>query len=152
MAAAVGTAWLLLALLQGVLIRTFSAEGVSAQLITLFCSAVAGSCFFIGALFVANAAFNNLGRPLLSTAFNWGRATLGTIPFAWWDSHYGPGGVIIGQAVGSSIFGLLAIVVAWRLTARLAQQSAEAAPVLDAPVTPGSSHTAAAALVTPQRQ
>ena len=31
---------------------------------------------------VAAAAFNNLGRPGLSTWFNWGKATLGTIPFA----------------------------------------------------------------------
>ena len=34
------------------------------------------------AQFVANAAFNNLGRAKLSTWFNWGKATLGTIPFA----------------------------------------------------------------------
>ena len=37
---------------------------------------------FHGALYVANSAFNNLGFPLLATAFNWGKATLGTIPFA----------------------------------------------------------------------
>lgn len=113
MGIAVAVAWLLLALLQGALIQLFSAEGVAAELITLFCSAIAASYFFIGALFVANAAFNNLGYPLLSTAFNWGRATLGTIPFAYWGSHYGSGGVLIGQAVGSSLFGLLAIAVAW---------------------------------------
>lgn len=149
MGIAVAVAWLLLALLQGALIQLFSAEGVAAELITLFCSAIAASYFFIGALFVANAAFNNLGYPLLSTAFNWGRATLGTIPFAYWGSHYGSGGVLIGQAVGSSLFGLLAIAVAWRLTARLMQQQREMAPVLDAPVTPGSAHSATAALVTP---
>ena len=42
-----------------------------------------------GAQFVANAAFNNLGRPNLSTWFNWGKATLGTIPFAWYGAGLG---------------------------------------------------------------
>ena len=45
--------------------------------------------FFIGLLFVANASFNNLGFPLLSTLFNWGRATLGTMPFALIGARYG---------------------------------------------------------------
>lgn len=131
MVTTVGVAWLLLALLQGALIRAFSAEAAAAELITLFCSWLAASFFFIGALFVANAAFNNLGRPLLSTAFNWGRATLGTIPFAWWGSQYGPGGVLIGQAVGSSLFGLLAIWAAFRLVTRLGEEAATARPSLE---------------------
>ena len=74
----------------------------------------------MGALFVANAAFNNLGRPLYSTAFNWARATLGTIPFAYLGAHFGPTGVLIGPAVGAVIFGSLALWVAFRLTAKLA--------------------------------
>ena len=130
MACAVALAWGVLALAvlpwggadgpsQGLLIRVFSADGVAAELITLFCLWLAPGFFFVGALFVANAAFNNLGHPLLSTAFNWGRATLGTIPFAWWGAHYSAAGVLIGQAVGSAIFGLLAMLVAWRITGRL---------------------------------
>lgn len=154
MVASVAVAWLVLALGQGVLIRAFSAEGQAAELISLFCSWLAASFFFAGGLFVANASFNNLGHPLLSTGFNWGRATLGTIPFAWWGSHYGAAGVLIGQAVGSSIFGLLAVVVAFRLAAKLARQEAQPdaapAPVLDAPVAPTSVHGEAAALGTPQ--
>lgn len=143
MACAVALAWVVLALAvvpwggangqgQGLLIRMFSADAAAAELITLFCLGLAPSFFFIGALFVANAAFNNLGFPLLSTAFNWGRATLGTIPFAWWGSHYSASGVLIGQSVGSAIFGLLAMVVAWRITGRLkgsAAPLAAAAPV-----------------------
>ena len=68
---------------------------------------------------MANAAFNNLGHPLLSTLFNWGRATLGTIPFVAIGRAYGPGGVLAGQALGSLVFGLAAMVVAFRITARL---------------------------------
>ena len=119
MVCAVGTAWLILALAQGLLVRAFSATGVAAALIHAYCSWIAAGFFFVGALFVANAAFNNLGKPLWSTGFNWARATLGTIPFAWAGSHYGPIGVLAGQAVGSVIFGSLALAAAFWLTARL---------------------------------
>ena len=89
-------------------------------MIALFCSLLAASFFFVGALFVANAAFNNLGRPLYSTAFNWARATLGTIPFAYLGARFGPAGVLIGPAIGSILFGSLALWVAFRLSAKLA--------------------------------
>ena len=116
---AVGTAWLLLALLQGPLIRAFSLEGMAADMVHAFCSWICASFFFAGALFVANAAFNNLGRPLWSTGFNWARATLGTIPFAWWGAHYGPVQVMAGQGVGLVIFGTLAMLASLRLTRQL---------------------------------
>lgn len=119
MVGAVAVAWLLLAVLQGPLIQVFSLEGVAADMVHAFCSWIAASFFFMGALFVANAAFNNLGHPLWSTAFNWGRATLGTIPFAWWGAQYGPVQVLAGQAVGAVLFGSLAMWTAFRLTARL---------------------------------
>jgi Na+-driven multidrug efflux pump len=119
MVASVGVAWLLLALLQEPLIQVFSLSGVSAQMVHAFCSWIAASFFFMGALFVANSAFNNLGHPLWSTAFNWGRATLGTIPFAWWGAQYGPMQVLAGQAVGAAIFGSLALAAAFYLTNRL---------------------------------
>ena len=107
MVVAVAAAWLLLAVLQGPL------------LLQAFCSWLAAGFFFAGALFVANAAFNNLGRPLWSTGFNWARATLGTIPLAWWGAQYGPVQVLAGQALGTAVFGALAMWVAFRLTARL---------------------------------
>ncbi|RZL65022.1 MAG: multidrug transporter [Variovorax sp.] len=151
MVIAVAVAWLVLALGQGALIRAFSADGLAAELIALFCTWLAPSFFFAGGLFVANASFNNLGHPLLSTGFNWGRATLGTIPFAWWGSHYGAGGVLIGSAIGSSIFGLLAVIVAFRLASTLAKQELPpATPALDAPVAPTSPQTTVATLVTPE--
>jgi Na+-driven multidrug efflux pump len=116
---AVGGAWLLLALLQGPLIRAFSLEGIAAEMVHAFCTWVCASFFFAGALFVANAAFNNLGRPLWSTGFNWARATLGTIPFAWWGAHYGPVQVMAGQGAGLVIFGTLAMLASLRLTRQL---------------------------------
>jgi putative MATE family efflux protein len=119
MVLAVAAAWLLLALLQGPLTRAFSLEGEAALLLQAFCSWLAAGFFFAGALFVANAAFNNLGRPLWSTGFNWARATLGTIPLAWWGAHYGPVEVLAGQALGTAVFGALAMWIAFRLTANL---------------------------------
>ena len=151
MACAVALAWVLLALAvvpwgggQGLLIRMFSADAAAAELITLFCLGLAPSFFFIGARFVANAAFNNLGFPLLSTAFNWGRATLGTIPFAWWGSHYSASGVLIGQSVGSAIFGLLAMVVAWRITGRLKGKAQEPTGGEVVPAAAAATHSASA--------
>ena len=85
----------------------------------LFCSWLAAGFLFTGALFVANAAFNNLGYPVLSTLFNWGRATLGTIPFVTYGAKFGPAGLLIGQASGSVIFGTLAVITAFRVVGRI---------------------------------
>ncbi len=116
---AVCGAWALLAVAQGAIVYAFHAEGETAVLIRLFCTWLAASFLFTGALFVANTAFNNLGFPLLSTGFNWGRATLGTIPFVTIGAGYGPAGVLIGQAGGSVLFGLAAVVVAFSVVRRL---------------------------------
>ena len=111
-------AWLALALGQDLIVRAFSATGEAAEVVHLFCTVLAGSFVFTGSLFVANAAFNNLGHPLLSTLFNWGRATLGTIPFVAIGAGYGAAGVLAGQAAGSIVFGGLAVVVAFRVLPR----------------------------------
>ena len=64
-------------------------------------------------LFVSNATFNNLGSPRLASALNVGKATIGTVPFVILGSQYwGAGGVLIGQATGSILFGVLAYWVA----------------------------------------
>ena len=118
-AACVAGVWLLLVALQEPLVALFSATGTQAELIRLFCRWTAPGFVFVGALFVANAAFNNLGRPILATAFNWGRATLGTIPFVTLGLRHGPAGVLFGQAAGGVVFGLLALAAAFAVTSRL---------------------------------
>lgn len=123
MVLAVCVAWLALALGQRVILWAFAAEGVTADLISLFCSLLAGNFLFIGALFVSNAAFNNLGYPLYSMGFNWARATLGTIPFAYLGSHHGAAGVLTGPAIGAVFIGTMAAWVAFRITRRLAVNS-----------------------------
>jgi putative MATE family efflux protein len=105
------TVWLLMALLSGVIADAFGATGQGRILIVFFCQFVAASFVFNGAVFVANAAFNNLGYALYSTALNWGRATLGVAPFIWLGSHYfGMKGVLAGYGLGVVMFG---VVGAW---------------------------------------
>jgi Na+-driven multidrug efflux pump len=94
----------------------FRAEGLTRDLVYLFCGPLALLWVFNGVIFVANAACNNLGRPFWSTLVNWGRHTVGTVPFAWWfGQHWGAQGVLVGQAVGGVVFGLLAIWLALRV-------------------------------------
>ncbi|NEY90380.1 MATE family efflux transporter [Rhodobacteraceae bacterium KMS-5] len=88
----------------------FHATGLTRELLYLFCGPLCLLFFFNGAIFVANAACNNLGAPFTSTAINWGRHTVGTVPFALWlAGPWGAGGVLIGQAAGGVVFGLIAI-------------------------------------------
>ncbi|MBM7036672.1 MATE family efflux transporter [Vibrio ulleungensis] len=100
---------LLLYLLQGFIISSFSLTGDAATVIVVFCSVVAFTFIFNGIQFVANASFNNLGKPLYSTFLNMSKATLGTLPFVYFGSQwFGAIGVIYGQALGNVVFGILA--------------------------------------------
>ena len=99
----------LLFALRGPIADAFRAEGLTRDLVYLFCGPLALLWFFNGMIFVGNAVCNNLGRPFWSTVVNWGRHTLGTIPLALWLGQYwGAQGVLVGQAIGGVIFGLAA--------------------------------------------
>ena len=99
----------LLFTLRGPIADAFRAEGLTRDLVYLFCGPLALLWFFNGMIFVGNAVCNNLGRPFWSTVVNWGRHTLGTIPLALWlGQHWGAQGVLVGQAIGGVIFGLIA--------------------------------------------
>jgi Na+-driven multidrug efflux pump len=99
----------LLFVLRGPIADLFHAEGLTRDIVFLFCGPLALLWFFNGAIFVGNAVCNNLGRPFWSTVVNWGRHTLGTIPLALWLGQYwGAQGVLIGQALGGVLFGLAA--------------------------------------------
>ena len=98
---------LILFLLRHRLIAAFHIEGRAAELVDFFCTWIAISWALMGGLFVASAAFNNLGKPIYSTWTNWGRATLGTIPFAIaGGAMAGPEGVLVATAIGGGLFGL----------------------------------------------
>ncbi len=92
----------LLFLLRSPIAALFQAEGLARQLIFLFCGPLALAFFFNGVIFTSNAAMNNLGHPFYSTWVNWGRHTLGTIPFVLaFSAWMGAPGVLIGQAAGA---------------------------------------------------
>lgn len=112
--------------LRGPIVALFEAEGVARDLVFLFCGPLALAYFFNGVIFVANASFNNLGHPFWSTWVNWGRHTLGTIPFVMLGAAiWGAPGVLIGQAVGGMTFGVLA----WWMVVRLMNANIAPQPV-----------------------
>jgi len=113
-AAFTGIAWVVLAVLADAIAAAFHATGETAALVVFYCRYLAPLFVFLGALFVANAAFNTLGRPHYSTALNWGRATLGTMPFVALGAYLaGAEGVLTGSMLGSFVFGILAVWLAY---------------------------------------
>lgn len=107
------------------LAQVFLAGGRTKELIEFFCTFVAISWAFAGAQFVANAAFNNLGRAALSSWFNWAKATVGTIPFAMAGIALGGAeGLLAGIAVGSIIFGIVSVVMAYKIVGHLEPRTA----------------------------
>ncbi len=108
----------LLFLFRAPIADLFGATGIARDLVFLFCGPLALAFFFNGQIFVSNAAFNNLGHPFYSTWVNWGRQTIGTVPFVvLFSSWMGAPGVMIGQAAGGVIFGTLAWWLAQRVMA-----------------------------------
>ena len=113
--------WALLAIFSGPIAGIFGARAEARELIVFFCLFAAGSFLFNGAIFVSSAAFNNLGFPGYSTLFNWGRSTLGVIPFTWLGAQYfGAKGVLAGWGLGAVVFGILSVIVCFRVVRGIA--------------------------------
>src|SRR5208282_4964000 len=116
-------AWVALALAAPLIVAAFDATGDSAAYLTFYCRWGVAAWLFLACLFVANTAFNNLGFPVLSMIFNWGRATLGTIPFVTLGVRYGGvKGGLVGVALGCALFGVIGVATAYGTTARLARR------------------------------
>ena len=114
-------AWIGLAIAAPHLVALFKVTGEAARLIVLFCQVLAPFFGGLGALFIANAVFNTLGRPHWATAFNWARATFGTVPFVLAGAHYaGAAGVLAANMVGAIPFGIAAALASYRLAAQAA--------------------------------
>jgi putative MATE family efflux protein len=112
--------WGALALFATQIADLFQAKDEARELVIFFCLFASGSFLFNGALFVANAAFNNLGYAFYSTILNWGRSTLGVIPFVWLGAQwYGATGVIAGWALGAVVFGVAAVFICFRVVASI---------------------------------
>lgn len=109
-------AWLLLWMSTDLIIAGFRARGLTADLVSIFNIWLAPLWLFMGMLFVANAFFNTLRRPHWATMLNWGRATIGTVPFVMIGAHFaGAKGVLIGNTIGQTAFGLMAVWLCRRL-------------------------------------
>jgi putative MATE family efflux protein len=102
------------------LILWFNTSGDAAHFMR-FVSIWIGPAFaFYGFLFVANAAFNNLGYPFISTFFNFAKASVGTVPFVLIGVHYlGVDGVFMGNAIGNVVFGIGSLICCFYIINRL---------------------------------
>jgi len=115
-------AWLVLVLAADPLAAAFKAEGDARDLIVFFCRWLSPLFVFLGALFIANAAFNTLGRAHYSTLLNWGRATVGTIPFVMAGaSMAGAHGVIAGHFIGGILFGVIAVMLGYKYVEKVGE-------------------------------
>ena len=115
----VAVIWIVLLLGHSAVSASFNLSEDGARIIFWFALAVAPLFIFNGTLFVSNAAFNNLRRPLFSTFLNWGKNTIGVVPFIYVGAEMGgASGVLIGQAVGGVLFGVLGFWLAYRLVGR----------------------------------
>jgi putative MATE family efflux protein len=114
-------AWAVLAFAGPAIAAMFDVDGDGAAFIVFFCRYGVAAWLFVTCLFVANTVFNNLGYPLLAMLFNWGRATIGTVPFVVIGARWGGvEGAIVGIGVGAAVFGLAATALAFAIVARLA--------------------------------
>lgn len=105
------------------LVHFFSASAQAADLILFYCHWLVGAFLFNGALFIANASFNNLHRPHWATFFNFGKTLLGTFPAVYFGAQwFGAKGVMAGEALSAILFGTLALISAISLVRRLARQ------------------------------
>lgn len=108
----------ILFLLRPFLASLFALDGISQTIVFVFAGPLSLMFFFNGVIFVANAAFNNLGHPYYSTIINWGRNTIGMIPFVLLGSMwFGAVGVLVGQFLGGAVFAVIAWILARKVMA-----------------------------------
>lgn len=130
----VAVVWLILWLCADLLIAGFTASTTAAELMRFYIKFLVGAFALNGLLFIANASFNNLGHAYLATLFNYAKVLLGIVPCAYIGAQlYGARGVMIGEALAMSVYGILGMLTALLLVRRLqrdypplAQESPEA--------------------------
>ncbi|WP_299878571.1 MATE family efflux transporter [uncultured Sulfitobacter sp.] len=113
-------AWGLLLLATPFIIQIFGLPPQGAEVLRAFTLVGVGGFIFVGALFVSNAAFNNLGKPGRSTLVNWLKDAAVSWPAAVWLAPiFGATGVIYGQALAGALMGTLAALWGWSYVAGL---------------------------------
>jgi len=111
---------LLLSFAQELIIELFSARYGTAEMIRIFCQHIAITFIFTGFTFIAMAFLNNLGYAKYATLLNLAKVTLGTIPFVTIGAVlYVAPGILYGQALGSVVFGMMALLLTQHIIKRL---------------------------------
>ncbi len=117
-------AWGLLWLLTDTLTRAFSLDFEAARVVAAFTHVGALGWVFTGGMFVANAAFNNTGHPLWSTAWNWLRDGVLLFPaILLFSRGFASPGAIYGQAMVSALVGIAAVLTCWCYLGRLGRKA-----------------------------
>lgn len=117
--------WAALFAATPLVVAAFGLSGQGADVLRAFTAYGVGGFLFVGALFVSNAAFNNLGRPGLSTLVNWVKDGALSWPVAaLCAGSFGAAGVIYGQALAGVLVGVVAALWGWRYVAGLGPQTA----------------------------
>ncbi|MDW4551038.1 MATE family efflux transporter [Defluviimonas sp. D31] len=120
--------WALMAAMTGPIVASFGLSSEGAAIVQAFTHYAAGAFIFTGALFVANATFNNLARPLWSTCTNWFRDGVLMLPLGMaFTAATGAVGVIWANALANVIAGGVAAFLAWRYIRSLNRTEAVAA-------------------------
>lgn len=113
--ACAGVVWLILLALSGQIAAGFGLMGPAEVVLRAFTHVGALSFTLGGMLFVSNAAFNTLGRPLWASAFSWLREGLLMWPAAvWLSGPFAAQGVVYAQALVGAVIGALAGAIGWR--------------------------------------
>lgn len=128
-------AWALMLIATPQVIAAFGLTGGGRDVLRAFTLVGVGGFIFFGALFVSNAAFNNLGKPGRSTVLNWTKDGVLSYPAAIaLAAVFGAPGVIYGQAAAGAVMGVLAALWGWHYVASL--QPADAQVLDPGPVRP----------------
>jgi putative MATE family efflux protein len=108
------------------LCRAMGVTGQAASFIIYFCQIISLLFVFNGVQYVANAAFNNLSFPHISTITNWSRTLFGTWPFLALGAALASSfnttpayGALMSYGIGGVIFALGAIFWCYRVIGKL---------------------------------
>ncbi|MDU8928673.1 MATE family efflux transporter [Alisedimentitalea sp. MJ-SS2] len=122
-------AWGALMLVTPLVVRGFGLDAAGEEVLRAFTFTTGAAQMVMGMVYVSNAAFNALGRPMRSTLVNWLRDGVLLLPVAWWTAGiWAAPGVIYGQAMVGVLVGILAALWAWRFVHRF---RADAGSALD---------------------
>lgn len=107
-------AWILLSLSANWMIGVFGLSAEGAAVYKAFAYYGSAAFVLVGALFVSNATFNSLGKPIRSTMANWTRDGLLMLPAAWLGAAwFAAPGVVYAQALAGGLVGALAALWSW---------------------------------------